>query len=212
MKIIKIGAVSIFAFLAISCNNSTKTNTPEDKEVTKVNNEITTEEKTETITSPSVSKGIAYINVDSMLLNYKYYKELEKKLTAKYNRAENEFNKKRSDLEKEVMAFKQKEAANGFLSQESYQMQGQQLMQKEQELQELNLKLSQDLEQHKMDLDKQIQDTIYNFINNWNKQAGYDFILTKGAIIYAKKGADITPTILDLLNKRYDEQHKKDTK
>ena len=205
MKIIKIGVVSLFAIFAISCNNSTNSSTVDS------NDTVSTEIKvdTEVLENLAEGSGIAYINVDSMLLNYKYYKELEKKLTKKYNRAENEFNKKRSNLEKEVMAFKQKEAANGFLSQESYQMQGQQLMQKEQELQQLNMKLSQDLEQHKMDLDKQIQDTIYNFINSWNKDAGYDFILTKGAIIYAKKGADITPTILDLLNKRYDEQHPK---
>ncbi len=210
MKILKIGAVSLFAIFAISCNNSTnKTEVDNNDSLeTPVNNNT---EKVN-IANSSASGKIAYINVDSMLLNYKYYKVLEKKLTNKYNRAENEFNKKRSDLEKEVMAFKQKEAANGFLSQESYQMQGQQLMQKEQDLQNLNVKLSQDLEKHKMDLDKQIQDTIYNFINNWNKEAGYDFILTKGAIIYAKKSADITSTILDLLNKRYDAQNPKEEK
>ena len=204
MKILKIGLLSIFAvFAIISCNNNTNSTNVDNKDTT--NTEVKSE--AQTVENVATGNGIAYINVDSMLLNYKYYKELEKKLTNKYNRAESEFNKKRDDLEKEVMAFKQKEASNGFLSQESYQMQGQQLMQKEQELQQLNMKLSQDLEQHKMDLDKQIQDTIYSFINNWNKEAGYDFILTKGAIIYAKKGADITPTILDLLNKRYDEQN-----
>jgi len=206
MKILKIGVISLLAVFTISCNNSTKSANINNNDTESTG--IKTKGKTELVeTSATDGNGIAYINVDSMLLNYKYYKELEKKLTNKYNRAEDEFNKKRSDLEKEEIAFKQKEASNGFLSQESYQMQGQQLMQKEQDLQQLNVKLSQDLEQHKMDLDKQIQDTIYNFINNWNKEAGYDFILTKGAIIYAKKGADITPEILDLLNKRYDEQH-----
>ncbi len=203
MKILKIGVIGLFAIFAISCNNSVKSTVANGSDTVNVTGVV------DNISNTVSGKGIAYINVDSMLLNYKYYKDLEKKLTSKYNRAENEFNRKRGDLEKEVMAFKQKEASNGFLSQESYQMQGQQLMQKEQELQQLNMKLSQDLEEHKMDLDKQIQDTIYSFINNWNKDAGYDFILTKGAIIYAKKGADITPTILELLNKRYDEQHPK---
>jgi len=204
MNILKVGIISLIAVFAISCNNNGSINDEETNDSTKAVNNIVEVE------SAINNKGIAYINVDSMLLNYKYYKDLETKLTKKYNRAEDKFNKKRSDLEKEVMAFKQKEANNGFLSQQSYQMQGQELMRKEQELQDLNMKLSQDIEQHKMELDKQIQDTIFNFIESWNKEAGYDFILTKGAIIYAKKGSDITPTILDLLNKRYDEQNKKE--
>lgn len=202
MKIYKVGLISIIAIFTLSCNNSGVNNNEENSDSTTV-----VENKIVEPLNAKDGKGIAYINVDSMLLNYKFSKELEEKLTSKYNRAEDEFNKKRSDLAKEEAAFKQKEANNGFLSQESYQMQGQELMKKEQDLQDLNQRLSQDIQNHKLDLDKQIQDTIFNFINNWNKEAGYDFILTKGAIIYAKPGTDITDTILDLLNKRYDEQN-----
>ena len=205
MKLIKLGVISFITLISISCNN-TKVD-----DGNAVNTSKITENKVITNNTDSLLKGnIAYINVDSMLLNYKYYKELEKKLTDKYNRSEDEFNKKRSDLEKEVIAFKKKEASNGFLSQESYQMQGQELMRKEQELQQLNMTLSQDIEKHKLELDKQIQDTIYNFINNWNKTVGYDFILTKGAIIYANPGANITEEILTLLNERYDLQNSKE--
>ena len=205
MRLIKFGIIGFVAILVMSCNTTETTNVVADGNTT----ELEVEGATEASEGMVGNNNIAYINVDSMLLNYNYYKELEKKLMNKYNRAEDEFNKKRSDLEKEVVDFKRKEASNGFLSQESYQMQGQQLMLKEQELQELNMKLSQNIEKHKVELDKQIQDTIYNFIDTWNKDAGYDFILTKGAIIYAKKGADITPQILDLLNERYDSQKAK---
>jgi len=206
MKILKISLLILSTIVVFSCKqnktaNISETNSQQKNDLAEIN--------TTTHVSDTSKSAIAFINVDSMLLNYKYYKELEDKLTSQYTKAEAEFNKKRASLEKEVMAFKQKEANNGFLSQESYQMQGQELMKKEQALQELNMKLTQGIEQHRAELNKQIEDTIFSFINNWNKTAGYDFILTKTSTIYARPNANITKQILDLLNQNYDKRKNK---
>jgi outer membrane protein len=74
------------------------------------------------------------------------------------------------------------------------------------------MKLTQELEQHRANLTKRIQDTVFNYIKEWNKTAGYDFILNNLSLIYAKPGANKTAEILDLLNKRYDETHNKSEK
>ena len=216
MKInfIKTGLLSL-AVLFASCNNSNNQNANTANDTTNIAGEPqeqVIENKTknaETSIQTENSGKIAYINVDSLLINYKYYQELEQKMTAKYQKAEREFNAKQAQFEKEVADFKKKEATNSFLSQESYQMQGQALMQKQQELQNLNLKLSQELEQHRANLTQRIQDTVFNYIKEWNKTAGYDFILNNLSLIYAKPGSNITAEILDLLNKRYDETHNK---
>ena len=216
MKInfIKTGLLSL-AVLFASCNNSNNQNANTANDTTNIDGksqEQVIENKTgnaETSIQTENSGKIAYINVDSLLINYKYYQELEQKMTAKYQKAEREFNAKQAQFEKEVADFKKKEATNSFLSQESYQMQGQALMQKQQELQNLNLKLSQELEQHRANLTQRIQDTVFNYIKEWNKTAGYDFILNNLSLIYAKPGSNITAEILDLLNKRYDETHNK---
>jgi outer membrane protein len=190
----------IFAF-AVACENNKNVN-PENTEKTAKDSVEITDNKNNN-TSEAYSGKIAYINIDTLLINYELYKKLEKKLKAKYQASEREFNRKRDALEKEVIAFKQKEANNAFLSQESYMSQGQELMMKEQQLQELNAKLTQEIADEEARLNQQIKDSIDSFIEEFNKNENYDFILNKAFMIYGKKSFDITDTILTLLNDRY---------
>ena len=48
------------------------------------------------------STSIVYINTDTLLHKYKFYKELEKKVTAKQQTLENELSMKASAFEKEA--------------------------------------------------------------------------------------------------------------
>ena len=69
----------------------------------------------------------------------------------------------------------------------------------------LNDRYTQELASEQAQLDKQIEDSVMNIIEIYNKKANYDFILRRGFILFGKKGFDITDTITALLNKRYEE-------
>ncbi len=147
---------------------------------------------------------IAFVNVDTLLKNYKFYDELEKKLLEKQKNMENDLNRKMAAFEKEVQEFQKKVQLNSFLSEESARRQQQDLMMKEQNLYKLREDLSIQLAKETQKLEKQLLDTVTNFLKEFNAHRTYDFILNKAALLYGNEGDDITDTLTLLLNKRYE--------
>lgn len=146
---------------------------------------------------------VAYVNIDSLLANYNFYKELENRFLEKQKKLENDLNNKIQNFEKEALNFQKKVQNNSFISQESAQLQQQELMQKEQELYRYRDELTNQLAKEHMQLEKQLLDTVNNFLKTFNKNRRYSFILKKDAILYGDEALDITDTIITLLNKRY---------
>lgn len=161
-------------------------------------------EKTSDTSSVQSGHKIAFVNVDSLLKNYKFYDELESKLLDKQKRMENDLNRKMSSFEKEVQDFQKKVQMNSFISEESARRQQQDLMMKEQELYKLREDLSMQLAKETQDLEKQLLDTVTNFLKEFNANETYDFIFNKAALLYGNDALDITDTLIYLLNKRYE--------
>jgi outer membrane protein len=157
----------------------------------------------------NVKEDIAYINVDSLLNNYKFYEELEGKLMDKQKTMEADLNRKMAAFEKEANEFQKKVQNNSFLSQESAQRQQEELMQKQQNLYKLRDDLTLELQKEGQNLELQLLDTVTNFIKIYNKDMKYRYILNSASFLYGNEGLDITDTITSLLNSRY---HSKETK
>ncbi|NSW46388.1 MAG: OmpH family outer membrane protein [Bacteroidales bacterium] len=146
---------------------------------------------------------IAFVNVDTLLKKYDFYNVLEKRLMDKQKSLENDLNRKMIAFEKEAQDFQRKVQTNSFLSQESAQRQEQELMMKQQNLYKLREDLSNELAQETQNLEKQLLDTVTNFLKEFNANKKYDYILNKAAILYGDESLDITDTLINLLNKRY---------
>lgn len=146
---------------------------------------------------------IAYVNVDSLLKKYKFYEVLEQRLLNKQKSLESDLNRKMAAFEKEAQEFQRKVQTNSFLSQESAQRQEQELMIKQQNLFKLREELSNELAQESQNLEKQLLDTVTNFLKEFNSNKKYDYILNKAAILYGDEGLDITDTLVNMLNSRY---------
>jgi outer membrane protein len=151
----------------------------------------------------NVNDDIAYINVDSLLNNYKFYEELEAKLMDKQKSMEADLNKKMAAFEKEANEFQKKVQNNSFLSQESAQRQQEELMQKQQNLYKLRDDLTLELQKEGQNLELQLLDTVTNFLKEYNKDLKYRYILNSASFLYGNEGLDITDTITSLLNGRY---------
>ena len=98
---------------------------------------------------------IAYVNVDSLLLNYNYFKDLNEQLLKKEENSRANVTQQARNLQNEVQEFYRKAENNAFLTRERAQQEQERLMKKEQELKDLDAKLSQDLLMERQKLNAQ---------------------------------------------------------
>lgn len=154
---------------------------------------------------------IAYVNIDTILLQYEQAVEFNSSFGAKRQKSEAEYAQKARALEKEFMEFQDKAQRGGFLSQTSMKAQQETLLQKKDELEKLEARLTNELMQEQQRLNEQLFNAIISFIHNYNKTAGYDLILTNtgsGTILYGSPAMNITAEIVEGLNREYKEKKK----
>lgn len=155
--------------------------------------------------SSSDALPFAYVNVDSLLLGYQFAQDANEVLIKKEEDSRLTFNTKARQLQNEVAEFQRKLENNAFLSRERAEKEQNRLMQKQQELQELEAKLAQDLFTQQQKVNEQLRDTINKFLKDYNMGKKYEIIFSNTAndnILHADKKYDITKEVIDGLNKR----------
>ena len=120
---------------------------------------------------PSEVLPVAYLNVDSLLANYTFAQEASEKLMSKQEDARVKMNTKLRTFQNEVADFQRKLENNAFLSRERAEKEQQRLAKKEQELQELEAKLTQDIMIENQKLNVQLADSLTNFLKEFNADA-----------------------------------------
>jgi outer membrane protein len=148
---------------------------------------------------------IAYINVDSLLLHYQFSKDANESLTKKQEDSRLTINTRARELQTEMAEFQKKLENNAFLSRERAEQEQLRLQKKQQELQQLDGKLSQQLMQVQQKMSEELRDTINAFLKDFNKEHKYEMIISNTAndnVLYAGKAYDITSEVTKLLNER----------
>jgi len=151
--------------------------------------------------------SIAYINTDSLLLNYDFAKEVNEQLMSKEEASRADFNEKANIFQQDAMDFQRKVQTNAFLSQDRFNKEKERLAKAEQDLQILNQRLTNELMQEQDKLNRQLRDTLVNYLNEFAKDKPYKMILSNNLgdnVLYGAKGVDITPQIIDGLNARHE--------
>ena len=157
----------------------------------------------EVINDTVIPNKFASINIDTLLLQYEYAKEMEAKLMEKQKGLEGELSRKMAAFEKEATEFQKKVQANAFLSMESAQQQEKDLYEKQQNLIKWKDDVSMQLATESQQLEIQLLDTVNVFIKDFNKSEKYEIIFNSAAFLFGHKGLDITDTVIVLLNERY---------
>jgi len=148
---------------------------------------------------------VAYLNVDSLLANYTFAQEASEKLMTKQEDARVKMNTKLRTFQNEVADFQRKLENNGFLSRERAEQAQQKLAKKEQELQELEAKLTQDIMLENQKLNVQLADSLTNYLKEFNADGRYHVILSNTAkdnVLMAAEQYDITDEVVAGLNAR----------
>ena len=191
MKIIKLfaGVVSALLLMAVvSCNKCPNSNCP------LVNGD-----------SLSVNTGvsIAFVKMDSLLLNYNVYKKMSEELLSEEEKSRVSLNQKATALQKEIEEFQNKVQHNAFLTQERALSEQDRLLRKQKDLQELGVKMEQELIVKQQKMVEKLNIVIDSVVNKFNEEAGFDFILTntgKDNILFGKEKYNITSDVLEILN------------
>ncbi len=160
------------------------------------------------IAKPEKPLTIAYVNTDTILANYKYYKSQIASLESSQAIAERQLEERYKKLEEDYKNYLTK-IKLGLIKQEDAENQ---FAEKQAELQDYQDKLRNNLLEKEQKVADQLYDSILNHIAIFNKQAGYTYIIAhaKGSnILYSDPSLDLTQIILQSLNASYDAWSKK---
>ncbi|MCC5612397.1 OmpH family outer membrane protein [Nostoc sp. CHAB 5834] len=163
-----------------------------------------------TSAKPAEAKGraIVYVNVDSLLTKYEFFKDTQKVLESKRFQLENDLANKGRNLQNKVAFFQQRAAT---MTQEQGRATEASLQKEQQDILAFRERAAQNLANEEQAKNKQLYDQIYDYLKKINAQNKYEFVLgyTKGGgILFADPAADQTKAILDGLNKEYQPQPK----
>lgn len=149
---------------------------------------------------------VAYLDLDSLLQSYTFAQEAHEQLLKKQEDARMKINGKAQTLQKEMQEFQRKLETNAFLSRERAESEQQKLLKKEQDLNELYAQLNEDFVLEQQKINKQLQDTLNNFLQEYNADGRYHIILSntmKDNVLWAADSYNITTEVIEQLNKRY---------
>ncbi|MDR0749485.1 MAG: OmpH family outer membrane protein [Tannerellaceae bacterium] len=149
---------------------------------------------------------VAYVDMDSLLLNYNYYNDLLEVIMKKQENSRANINQQANKLQTEIQDFERKWNNNAFLTTERAQQEQQRLMRKQQELQELDNRLAKELMEEQQKLTEQLRDSLLAQLKVYNKDKRYQIIFSSRStdvILLADEAYNITGEILSYLNKNY---------
>jgi len=149
---------------------------------------------------------IAYVDVDTLLINYNYAIDANKELMDKYNSSSKTLTQKQKELETKVSEFQKKIENNTFHNRDRAEQEAAGIQKFEADIQILNQKLKEEhiIEQER--INTRIADSVKCILKEINKTSDYHIIFTNTGldnILVSKDGYNITQKVLNLLNSRY---------
>lgn len=168
-------------------------------------NATTTANNTKTETSVVKSgEPIVYVNSDSLLTKYQYFKDLKVKLDAKSKTAQTDLASKQQAFQREVAQYQQSQNSMPADQRASTE---ERLGRKQQELQTYQQNAGAALQNEQAEEQEKLYNKIADYLKIYAKNKGYKMVLTyqKGnsAILFADSSLDVTSEVIVGLNEGY---------
>ena len=148
---------------------------------------------------------IAYVEVDSIMSQYKFCKEYSLILQKKGQNIQNTLAQKQQALQAAAANFQQKVQQNAYTREQAEGVNAS-LQKQNNDLQILDQRLRAELQNETDQLNKALRDSIQHYLASYNKDKKYRIIFSKQQgdnLLYADKAYDITNEIVAGLNKAY---------
>ncbi|MGQ8335894.1 OmpH family outer membrane protein [Sunxiuqinia sp. A32] len=146
---------------------------------------------------------IAYVKVDSLVVNYDLAQELHDEFTKNQEAYTKEYADKRRKFEEQAAAFQEKVQRGGFLSEQRAVQERDRLVGEEQEIQKLDQELSGKLGEMQAKNNQQLIDSLMNYLELYNADKKYNYILNSSSVLIGNDANNITKEVLEALNARY---------
>ncbi|WP_395626699.1 OmpH family outer membrane protein [Daejeonella sp.] len=190
-NISKIAAIFALSSIVVSCN----------KEQSK-------SEASSTVTSAS-TLDVVYVNSDSLLTNYEYFKAVQQVFEEKSKKAQADLQAKGAAFQREVAAYQQNA---GSLSADQRASTEERLARKQQELATYNQNAGNALANEEASENEKLYNKVADFLKVHAKEKGYKIVLTYSksnpAVLYADESLDVTKQVLEGLNAEYKKNKK----
>lgn len=156
---------------------------------------------------PTAAPGslkIAYVEVDSIMSQYKFCKDYSMILQKKGQNIQNTLMAKQQQLQAATANFQQKLQQNAYTREQAEGIQAG-LQKQGADLDALNRRLTNEFQVETDKYNKALRDSIQHFLVAYNKDKKYSLILSKAGdnLLYADKAYDITSEVIAGLNKAY---------
>lgn len=147
---------------------------------------------------------IAYVEVDSIMTQYKFAKEYAAILEKKGQNIQATLAQKQQQLQAAAANFQQKYQQNAYTREQVEAIQAG-LQKQSNDLQGLQQRLQNELVTEQSKYAKVLHDSIANYLARYNKDKKYSIIFSKSGdnLLYADKAYDITNEVISGLNKAY---------
>jgi outer membrane protein len=146
---------------------------------------------------------IAYVKVDSLIINYDLAQELHDSFTKNQDAYTREYAARRSKFEEQAAAFQEKVQRGGFLTEQRAVQERDRLVGEEQEILKLDQELSGKLAEMQNANNQQLLDSLMNYLKAFNAGRKYSYIFNSSGILIGDDAHNITKEVLTALNARY---------
>lgn len=153
--------------------------------------------------TPNIDYTIAYVNPDSIVANYDYFKELQGKLKSKSEKFQADYQNRATSLQNEVNDY-QRNVSNLTIGQAKAVEEN--LIKKEQNLRVYQESLTQELLKERSKTDQELYEQITKFLAKYGQENNLQLVVqyNQGSdVLYATNGMDITKIVTDGLNELY---------
>ena len=160
--------------------------------------------------TPSSDKAaIVYVNSDTLLTRYDYFKDMSKRLEEKGKAAQSDLQSKGLAYQREVADY-QKNAQT--MSADQRQSTEQRLGRKQQELQAYSQNANAQFQNESAAENQKLYDKVADFVKQYAKEKGYKMVLTYSkanpTVLYGDPSLDVTADVVKRLNDAYSKDKK----
>ncbi|MBQ2878377.1 MAG: OmpH family outer membrane protein [Bacteroidaceae bacterium] len=156
-------------------------------------------------TESAQSLKIAYVDIDSLLNNYKFSVTLRNEMLRKGENMRMTLSEKAKVIQADMEDFQRKMENNVYATRQRAEEEQTRILKSQEDYARLEQRLVNELSAEEQKNNLILRDSINNFLKDYNVANGYDLILSRMAdnILLANEALDITKEVIDGLNDRY---------
>jgi len=190
--ITKTGMFAVLAAAVISCNN--QGTSPSAASTSGDSTQANTEK-------------IVYVNADTLLEKYEYFKDIRARLEEKAKKTQADLQSRSTAFQRDVADYQQKAATMSAAERQSTE---ERLARKQDELARHNQNASSSFAQEEAEENEKLYARITEYLKKPSKENGYKMVLSYStsspAVLYADESLEITNEVLEALNADYQKE------